>query len=61
MDKVEKILEKYKIYLVSRMSSLGSEGLLELYVQTVRPTMAYALDVSTATWWRLASAVALCV
>ena len=47
--------------LVGSRADLGSESLLELYAQTVRPVAAYALDLKTAPRWRLASALASCV
>jgi predicted GTPase len=47
--------------LVGSRADLGSESLLELYAQTVRPTTIYALDLRTAPRWRLASALASCV
>ena len=47
--------------LVGSRADLGSEGLLELYAQTVRPAAAYALDLRTAPRWRLASVLASCV
>jgi hypothetical protein len=47
--------------LVGSRADLGSEGLLELYTQAVRPAAAYALDLRTAPRWRLASALASCV
>ncbi len=50
-----------KTVLVGSRADLGSEELLELYAQAVRPAAAYALDLRTAPRWRLASALASCV
>jgi len=50
-----------KAVLVGSRADLGSEGLLELYAQAVRPVAALALDLRTAPRWRLASALASCV
>jgi hypothetical protein len=50
-----------KVVLVGSRADLGSEGLLELYTQAVRPVAAYALDLRTAPRWRLASVLASCV
>jgi hypothetical protein len=47
--------------LVGSRADLGSDGLLEIYAQAVRPVAAYALDLRTAPRWRLASALASCV
>jgi hypothetical protein len=47
--------------LVGSRADLGSETLLELYLQAVRPVAAYALDLRTAPRWRLASVLASCV
>jgi hypothetical protein len=47
--------------LVGSRADLGSEELLELYVQAVKPATAYALDLRTAPRWRLASVLASCV
>jgi hypothetical protein len=47
--------------LVGSRADLGSEELLELYAQTVKPAAAYALDLRTAPRWRLASVLASCV
>jgi len=47
--------------LVGSRADLGSEELLELYAQAVRPAAAYALDLRTAPRWRLASVLASCV
>jgi hypothetical protein len=47
--------------LVGSRADLGSEDLLELYAQAVRPTAAYALDLRTAPRWRLASVLASCI
>jgi hypothetical protein len=47
--------------LVGSRADLGSEELLEIYAQAVRPAAAYALDLRTAPRWRLASALASCV
>jgi hypothetical protein len=47
--------------LVGSRADLGSEELLELYAQVVRPAAAYALDLRTAPRWRLASVLASCV
>jgi hypothetical protein len=50
-----------RVVLVGSRADLGSEGLLELYAQVVRPVAAYALDLRTAPRWRLASVFASCV
>jgi hypothetical protein len=50
-----------KAVLVGSRADLGSEELLEIYAQAVRPAAAYALDLRTAPRWRLASALASCV
>jgi hypothetical protein len=50
-----------KAVLVGSRADLGSEALLALYVQEVRPVAAYALDLRTAPRWRLASVLASCV
>jgi len=47
--------------LVGSRADLGSEELLEIYAQAVRPAAALALDLRTAPRWRLASALASCV
>ena len=47
--------------LVGSRADLGSELLLELYAQAVRPAAAFALDLRTAPRWRLASVLASCV
>jgi hypothetical protein len=47
--------------LVGSRADLGSERLLELYAQAVRPVAAYALDLRTAPRWRLASVLASCI
>jgi len=47
--------------LVGSRADLGSEGLLDLYAQAVRPVAAYVLDLRTAPRWRLASVLASCV
>jgi len=47
--------------LVGSRADLGSEGLLELYAQAVRPVAAYTLDLRTAPRWRLASVLASCI
>jgi hypothetical protein len=47
--------------LVGSRADSGSEELLELYAQAVRPVVAYTLDLRTAQRWRLASALASCV
>jgi len=47
--------------LVGSRADLGSEALLALYAQTVRPVAAFALDLRTAPRWRLASVLASCV
>jgi len=47
--------------LVGSRADLGSEGLLELYAQAVRPVAAYVLDLRTAPRWRLASVLSSCV
>jgi len=47
--------------LVGSRADLGSELLLELYVQAVRSAAAYALDLRTAPRWQLASVLASCV
>jgi len=49
-----------KAVLVGSRADLGSEALLALYVQEVRPVAAYALDLRTAPRWRLASVLASC-
>jgi hypothetical protein len=46
--------------LVGSRADLGSEELLDLYAQAVRPAAALALDLRTAPRWRLASALASC-
>jgi hypothetical protein len=46
--------------LVGSRADLGSEELLEIYAQAVRPAAALALDLRTAPRWRLASALASC-
>ncbi len=50
-----------KTVLVGSRADLGSEELLELYAQAVRPAAVYALDLRTASRWRLASVLASCV
>jgi len=50
-----------KAVLVGSRADLGSEELLELYAQAVRPAAVYALDLRTAPRWRLASVLASCV
>jgi hypothetical protein len=47
--------------LVGSRADSGSEELLELYAQAVRPAAAYALDLRKAPQWRLASVLASCV
>jgi hypothetical protein len=47
--------------LAGSRADLGSEGLLELYTQAVRPVAAFALDLRTAPRWRLASVLSSCV
>jgi hypothetical protein len=47
--------------LVGSRADLGSESLLGLYAQAVRPVAVFALDLRTAPRWRLASALASCV
>jgi hypothetical protein len=47
--------------LVGSRADLGSEELLEIYAQAVRPAATYALDLRTAPRWRLASVLASCV
>jgi hypothetical protein len=54
-------VRRSKVVLVGSRADLGTEGLLEPYVQVVRPVAAYALDLRTAPRWRLASALASCV
>jgi energy-coupling factor transporter ATP-binding protein EcfA2 len=54
-------VRRSKVVLVGSRADLGSEGLLELYAQEVRPVAAYALDLRTAPRWRLASVLASCV
>jgi hypothetical protein len=50
-----------KVVLVGSRADLGSEGLLELYAQAVKPVAAFALDLRKAPRWRLASVLASCV
>jgi hypothetical protein len=52
---------KGRAVLVGSRADLGSEELLELYAQAVRPVAAYALDLRTAPRWRLASVFSSCV
>jgi hypothetical protein len=54
-------VQRSKVVLVGSRANLGSEGLLELYTQAVRPAAAYALDLRTAPRWLLASVLASCV
>jgi len=50
-----------KAVLVGSRADLGSESLLALYAQAVRPAATYALDLRAAPRWRLASVLASCV
>jgi len=50
-----------RVVLVGSRADLGSEGLLEIYAQAVKPAAAYVLDLRTAPRWRLASVLASCV
>jgi hypothetical protein len=50
-----------KAVLVGSRADLGSEGLLDLYAQVVRPVAAYMFDLRAAPRWRLASVLASCV
>ncbi len=52
---------KGRAVLVGSRADLGSEGLLELYAQVMKPVAAYALDLRTAPRWQLASVLASCV
>jgi len=54
-------VQSSKLVLVGSRADLGSERLLDLYVQMVRPVAAYALDLRTAPRWRLAAVFASCV
>ncbi len=54
-------VRRSKVVLVGSRADLGSEELLELYAQAVRPVAAYALDLRTAPRWRLASVLSSCV
>jgi hypothetical protein len=47
--------------LAGSRADLGSEGLLELYAQAVRPVAAFAFDLRTAPRWHLASVLSSCV
>jgi len=47
--------------LVGSRADIGSEGLLELYAQAVRPVVAHVFDLRTAPRWQLASALASCI
>jgi hypothetical protein len=54
-------VQRSKVVLVGSRADLGSEELLELYAQAVRPVAAFALDLRTAPRWRLAPVLASCV
>jgi len=47
--------------LVGSRADQGSEELLELYAQVVKPVATFALDLRTALRWRLALVLASCV